>query len=293
MPIDKNGNRADVITDSTSTISRMNLGRTYESYLGATSRDNKQRLINYLCNKYKKPLDAILDKLKEEDITYIFNYLKGLYALINSDMSEFINSLNKEELVNHIREVLTDNMYIYYPIDNDRNIINVLDDIDKSIYKPLNDKVIYTDDAGNIVETVENIQVGNLYIMLLDKIANTYMAVSSAKVNNFSFPVKGTNTDKHRYPHALTPTKTLGETEVRILASYMGGHGVSELIDLTSNPISHKLLVKNILDSNNPINNNSPINRDIVPYGQTKPLMIFKHILNSAGFDYEYKKEEV
>jgi len=46
MPVDELGNRADIITDNYATISRMNLGRSYEMYLGSVSRDNRHRLIN-------------------------------------------------------------------------------------------------------------------------------------------------------------------------------------------------------------------------------------------------------
>lgn len=287
MPVDKNGNRADIITDSAATISRMNLGRAYESYLGSVSRDNKQRLINYFTCKYGSDF---LNKITKEDITYFYNYIKGLYSLINPDMVEFIDSLNEQELFNHLKEVVTDNLYIYYPTDNEYNITDVIENIEKSIYKPLNDKVTYIDELGNKVETKENIRIGQLYFMVLEKIANSYSAVSSSKVNNFGFPIKGTNHDKYKYPHALTPTKTLGETEVRILTS-LGGNPelIADLIDITLNPISHKLMIKNILESNTAFNPNFNIDRSIVEYGQTRSLMILKHILNAAGMDYAYE----
>lgn len=280
MPVDKNGNRADIITDSMATISRMNLGRAYEAYLGSVARDCRQYLINYFSNK---------TSLTTEDITYFYNYIKGLYSLINPDMVEFIDSLNETELVNHLKEILTDNLYIYYPPDNDYNITDVIDKIENSIYKPLNDKVTYIDEFNRKVETKDNVRIGNLYIMFLEKIAATYNAVSSSKVNNFGFPIKGSNSDKVKYPHNLTPTKILGETEVRILTSFIGQEAIADLIDITLNPVSHKFVVKNILENEKAFDVNFDVDRNMVEYGQTKSLCILHHIFNAAGFDFDYQ----
>lgn len=288
MPVDKNGNRADIITDSTSIISRMNLGRAYEGYLGAVCRDCRQYLTTYFSSKYD---NNFLDKITTADLAYIDSYLKGLYGLINPEMLEYINGLTKDQLFLHFKTVITDNLYLYYPTDNEHNIIDVIDNIENSIYKPLNDKVTYRDELGNIVETKENIRIGQLYIMLLEKIANTYSAVSSSKVNNFGFPVKGTNHDKHKYPHSLTPTKTLGETETRIFTSFMPPEGIADLIDITLNPVSHKLLIKSILESDKAFDTDYDIDRNVSQYGNTKSLAILGHIFNAAGFTYQYKEE--
>lgn len=286
MPVDELGNRADIITDSMSTISRMNLGRAYQSYLSAVARDNKHRLIDYYTNKLGKDF---LSKIKKDDLTYFYNYIKGMYSLINPDMEEFINSLNQEELYYHLQECLTKQINIYYPPDNTYNITDVITNLENSIYKPHLGKVTYTDEFNRKVVTKENIRVSQLYFMILEKIANDYSGVSSAKVNNFGFPVKGTNLDKHKYPHSLTPTKTLGETEVRILTSFAEPAAIADLFDITLNPISHKLLIKNILESKTAFNPNYDIDRNIVDYGNTKSLAILQHVFNAAGFDVSYE----
>ena len=290
MPVDSLGNRADIITDDTSTISRMNLGRAYQLYLGSVSRDNRQRLINYFIQKYGNNYLQELLVGRTEDTTYIRDFLSGLYAYINSDMVEFINSLNQEELLNHGYKVITEQLEFYYPPDNDHNIVDVIDDIEKSVYKPHIGKVSYVDELGNSVTTEDDVRVGQLYIMMIEKIANDYSGVSSARVNNFGFPVKGTNLDKFKYPQSLTPTKTLGETEVRILRSFAPPEMVADMIDITLNPTSHKLLIKNILESDKAFDVDFNIDRSKVDYGQTKSLMILKHIFNACGFDYEQKE---
>jgi len=288
MPVDSLGNRADVITDSMSTISRMNLGRSYQSYLCAVARDNKHILQNHFIAKYGK---NFLSKINKEDLQFAHSYLRGLYSLINPDMVEFIDSLNEEELLNHLTEVVTKELYLYYPPDNEINVTDVISNIENSVYKPHNGKVSYIDEFNRKVTTKEDVRIGQLYFMVLEKIANSYSAVSSSKANNFGFPVKGTNLDKFKYPHSLTPTKTLGETEVRILTSFSPPETVADLVDITLNPISHKLLIKNILESKVPFDTNYNIDRSKVPYGQTKSLMILKHMFNASGFDIDYEEQ--
>ena len=290
MPIDELGNRADLITDSMSTISRMNLGRAYQAYMSAVSRDNQHRLIQHYSSKYRKrfPYD-----INEGDLEYFHSYIFGLYNLINPDMVEFLNSLNKEELRQHFIECMTKQINIYFPPDNAYNITDVIDNIEKSIYKPHSGKVTYIDELGNRVVTKEDVRIGQLYIMMLEKIANDYSGVSSAKVNNFGFPVKGTNLDKHKYPHSLTPTKTLGETETRILTSFAPPQVVADLFDVTLNPVSHKLLIKHILEDTKAFDTQFTIDRNTSPLGNTRSLGILKHIFNAAGFDYIYEQEGI
>lgn len=286
MPVDELGNRVDVITDSMSTISRMNLGRAYQAYLGAVSRDERQRFINHFVAKYGTDF---LSKVTQDDLAFVRDHLHSLYSMINPDMQEFITSLNQEELYAHFKRIVEHNLTIYYPPDNDYNITDVIYNIDTSKHKPHIGKLTYIDELGNKVTTNEDIRVGQLYFMFLEKIANNYSGVSSSKVNNFGFPVKGTNLDKFKYPHSLTPTKTLGETEMRILESFAPPEMIADLIDITLNPISHKLLIKSILEGNTGFDPNFNIDRQKVEYGQTKSLMILKHIFNACGFDITYE----
>lgn len=288
MPMDKNGVRAEIIADSSSTISRMNAGRAYESYLGAASRDNRTRLIKQLTELFGQ---SCLTNPTKESLKYTKDFLEGFYKLINPEMQEFINSLNKQELTTHYLEVIHRNFYIYYPPDNQYNIVDVIASIDASKYKPLSDKLTYTNGVGEVVETTDDIQIGVMYVMFLEKIANLYSAVSSSRVNNFGFPVKGSNVDKFKYPHSLTPTKLLAETEMRILSSHIGPHAVADMMDLALNPTSHKTVYKEILQSKTPYNSTFNVDRTDIPYGQTKSLQTLNHIFTAAGFVMNYVED--
>jgi len=78
----------------------MNLGRAYEAYLWAVSSKNKQNLIKDFTNKYG---NEFIGKINQENLNYFYNFISGLYSLINSDMLEFIESLNSKELFNYIK----------------------------------------------------------------------------------------------------------------------------------------------------------------------------------------------
>lgn len=288
MPVDDYGNRADVVVDPSSTISRMNLGRVYEAYLGATARDNRTRLINYLLTKYKQQnITHVVPIITPEDVGYVAQQLNALYSMINPQMVEFMKGLDYEGILKHVTEVLLDNLYIFYPTDNEYNVVDVIDKIESTEYKPYYTQVVYRNELGQVVKTKEKIRIGNMYIMALEKVADDFMAISSAKVNNFSFPVKGSNKDKYRYQHSITPTKTLGETEVRIFTSYMSSHAIAELMDINTNPNSHKQIIKNILNADKPMHELPPIDRNVIRYGQSKPLLIFKHIANAYGLSFK------
>ena len=286
MPVDEFGVRADLIADAgSSTISRMNIGRVYEHYLGAASRDNQMRLVSHFANKYGVDFKH---KLIEEDFDYAFNFLRGFYDFFNSDMITFIDQLNEEERRAHILECLEEAIYIYFPTDNEINVVEVIKNLEQSSYKPNLGKVTYRDELGNMTTTLDDVRIGKMYIIALDRIANDYAAVSSAKVNSFNFPIKGGQADRYKYPHSLTPTTTLSETEVRILTSFAEPALVAELVDLALNPVSHKLLVKNILEKKEAYSTEYDIDRDIDEYGQTKSLMLLRHIFTAAGFDFRH-----
>lgn len=281
MPTDELGNVADVISDDSSTISRMNLGRSYEGYLGAMSRDNRHRLVKYLTDKYGP---NFINTMPVAGYEYARKYIRDIYELINQEGVQFIDSLDQEEFREHLKKNLKEELYLLYPPDNEKNIVDVLDHFELTPYKPHLGKITYVDGMGRKVTTKEDIRMLRMYIMFLEKIGNTYSAVSSSKVNNFGFPVKGTNLDKVKYPHSLTPGKILAETENRILLSYAGAKAVADMMDLALNPNTHKALYRSTLESKVPFTNRFHINREDIKYGETKSLQILKHIFAAAGF---------
>lgn len=281
--------RADIIAGGApETISRMNTGRVCEAYMGAANRDNRDRLIARLKEKYGS---GFIHKLKNEDYEEIRLWLRGYYRLINPKMVTFIDNLHPEALEEHIHEVLDEWLYIFFPPNNEYNIIDVIKAIDASEYKPVEAPVQYT--ANGIVKvTDEAMIIGRSYFLLLDRTARDFSAVSSAKVNPFMLPIKGSEADRNKYPHNLTPVTNLSETETRIIAALAPSQLIAELYDITLNPASHKQLIRNILEGDKLFDPDFSIDRNVNPYGGSKPLELTKHLFRASGIEMVFKHDD-
>lgn len=281
--------RADIIAGGASeTISRMNTGRVYEAYMGAANRDNRNVLLNNLIGKYGS---NFINKINSNDCLEIKEFLKGYYELINPDMVDFLMGLNESDLEEHIYEVLTEWLYIYFPPNNKYNVVDVIDCIESSPYKPIESPIQYKVN-GVVKTTVENVLIGRMYYLLLDRTARDFSAVSSAKVNNFMLPIKGSEADRSKYPHNLTPVTNLSETETRIIAALAPPVLIAELYDITLNPTSQKQLIRHILESGKMFDPNFSIDRKVNPYGGSKPLELMKHIFRASGIEMLYLDDD-
>lgn len=281
MPRDEYGNIAEVVMDDTSTFSRMNPGRGYDSYMGALTRDNRLRVVQ-----------MVGDGINTEKQTRIIKFLRELYEMINPDMVRFLDSLNKEEQRQHVLSIVNDELYLYYPPDNEINITDVIDRVEASAdHAVRRGSIIFPNADGEDVYTKKQTYMGRMYFLILEKVPYDFSAVSSSSVNNFGFPIKSTNQiDRYKTQHPISPTKTLGETEMRIFMSFADPELVIDLSDYNLNLRSHKLLNKEILNDDKPFSNQYGIDRRYNDYGQTKSLSILRHIFSGYGFDIKEKE---
>lgn len=293
MPVDKNGVRAEIITDDTSTGSRMNIGRTYEYDLGAFSRDNKHRLISYLKSRYgDMSVDSLIDRMDNEAMNYISGVLLKMYSIVNEDMFNFANSFAKEEWVNHIREVLNDNITLWCKIDG-KSAVDIIRDLWESDIAPLNDRITYVDSYGVTVSPQQPITIGNSYTMVNYKNGQQMSAVASAECNNFGFPVKSGSEQKNSTPFPRTPIRGgTGETENRILVAHTSAQFVAEMVDCNSNPIVHKAVATHFLTAQFPTRDLIVVDRNIHPYGGNRALQMLEHIFVAGGSQLANTEEE-
>jgi len=296
MPVDSDGNVADIIMDNSSTVSRMNFGRLYETYIGGAIRDFEKRLkivlgINSVSTSYKT-INRLKELLVSDKMIVVeaYNRLLRFYQIINEEQFEFFYNLSEEKKIEHLSEVLVDGLIVHYRTDTTKDITKVIKELEEE-FTPTYGPVTYVNAAGKSVTTKTPVRVGSFYILLLDKITDQYMATASATLNHFGFPSKVTSQEKHSYPHATTAARTIGETETRILTSYLGDEAVAELMDINGSVTSHKQVVKKILTNDTPMKINRIIDRAIIPYGGTKALQILKHMTRTEGWDVKYESE--
>ena len=293
MPVDEAGNRADIIMDGNSTVSRMNLGRLYEHFINATSRDVTKGVINILgVDKNSKNLVSdFYNKISNDTVfNTAYNYLLGYYEITSPRMFDYYSNIQMEEKQNHLLHIVKDGSYLYIPTDNPPDSEDIISEIQEkypSTYGP----VTYKNTKGQTFKTKTNVRIASVYMILLEKIGDDWAAVSSGKLQNFGILSQLTKSDKYNQPTRNQAVRAIGETEARIFVSYCGQPLIAELMDRNNNPITHKNIVWNILTNTNPSNIDFAVDRTKIGYGGAKPLQLVNHIALCGGFKFTYKPE--
>jgi DNA-directed RNA polymerase beta subunit len=294
MPVDEAGNRADIVMDPNSTISRMNLGRLYEQYINAASRDVAKRIRELLAVKPEdhKPVIAIsaLEAKNDERFEKAWQYLMGYYAIVSPKMYVwFTTGQYKEPRSKHLAHVVKEGLYLYYPPDNDPEGEQIVSQLEKN-YRPTFGPVRYVGYSGKPVVTKNPVRIGSIYMILLEKIGDDWTAVSSGKTQHFGVLSQVTNTDKFATPTRQQAIRAWGEAEVRIAVSYVGPRFVADMLDRNNNSSTHKDILHSILHAEKPTNIYTAVDRAKIPLGGAKPLQLVKHIAECGGWKFDYSR---
>lgn len=299
MPIDELGNRADIVGDPNATVSRMNLGRLYESFFASSARDFHTRLSNQLGVKKASGVDNIADtlyQLGQQDVRNAWSHVLRFYKCFSEDMVRvFDGAVDYQEILSELAWVMDKGFYLHIPSDAQKENWQIMQELQNDeLFRPHLGPITYIGTSGKKVKTLENIRIGSMYFILLEKIADDWSSVHSAKLQVHGVISQLTKHDKYSKPTRLQGVRGSGEAEVRILASYIGGYFVADSADRNNNPKTHRVITNAIMSSKTPTNIENAVDRNIHPFTNNKPLMHIKHLLACTGikFDYEpYKKE--
>ena len=293
MPVDSDGNRADIIIDPNSIISRANPAQLYEQYYNASARDTHKRLCAMLGVKpnLKQILayNAIM-KLPEHVVSEAFNYLYEFYKIITPIQASWFDEGKIEaNNVEYLAEIVEIGIGLFIPTDNQPMSEEIIMQLEEK-YRPVYGPVTYVGNSGRTVKTKNNIRIGSVYMMLLDKVGDDSSAVSSGKLQHFGVLSQVTRGDKYSKPARNQAVRVIGEAEGRIVVSYIGPWFMAELMDRNNNPKTHKSMVEKILRSTTPSNIDNLVDRKEIPFGGSKPLQLLKHLLQCSGIKYIYKR---
>jgi hypothetical protein len=296
MPVDQNGNSADMIMDPASVIARLNLARLYEHHMNATLRDITQNVrSSYGYPKYEAtPVKCqdFINTQPAEKIEATHQYLLGFYNLTDEKQFAFYQNVTTlEKKAEHVVSVISNHAKAYIPINKVKTSKEIVKAIEESIYKPVYGKVTYRGNSGNIITTEQNIRIAPLYIMLLEKIADDWTAVSTGNLQLHGLLAQVNRREKHSRPHRNTPVRTIGETEGRLFVGYCGKEAVAEMLDRSGNPLVQRHMTRNILEATQPSDINEIVDRNLVSYGNTKSVQIINHMFTCTGFRTEYVNE--
>jgi hypothetical protein len=222
-----------------------------------------------------------------------WDYLLKFVYLSSSQFFKELELLNQAQIDQYLLEDVVNKpiMKMYMSTDNQVDLSKSIPIIDE-IYKPTYGPVTYVGHNGYPVTTRNPVRIANLYMMLLDKIADTGSAVSTSRLNHFGFlsPVSGE--ERWADPIKKTPTKVIGATEARIYLAYTGRLSIAEMMDRYGNHTTQKTIVQNILNSAKPGAIDEIVDRNKNPFGQTKGMQLVRHFYNCRGTDLIYVKEK-
>lgn len=296
MPVDQEGNRAEIVMDAGSTINRMNVGRLYEHYISAAARDVSKSIRSMLnipqCKK-SQAYNALLAAYQQnkQAVSTAYLYLLGFYKIVSPRSYDFFSSdLTEEEKLEHLADIIEDGLYVYWPIENEPEGPTVIKQLEE-FYKPTYGPVTYVGNSGRQVVTEEPVRIAPFYVMLLEKIADDWMAVSSAKAHHFGVLTPVIRAEKHSLPFSNTPVRFLGETEGRLMTGYSGPEAAAEMVDRSNSPATRKQIIRSILNAPKPTDIDYNVDRNVVPLGGAKPVQLANHVLQCAGLQFVYEPE--
>lgn len=292
MPIDENGNRVEVIMDDLSTTRRLNPGRFYEQYVNACSRDvaNRVREAFQLSTDPKTPptkneaYNAILASPPDFVVRQL-EYVLSYYAEVSPKMQEVMGRLMDRDAnagVEHLVSIMAKGIYLYVPADNPIDRPEMIRQLSQN-FPARKTPVTFRALDGRMVKTVKPVLIGSMYFMVLEKTAEDWSAVSSAKLQHYGTTARLTNQDKNSAPGRQQVTKTIGEAEDRLLAATIGGENVADIMDAHNNPRAHKAMQRAILTAEHPTNIDEVLNREEIPKGGHRPLSYVRHLFECAG----------
>lgn len=291
MPVDAAGNRADIVMDPNSTVSRMNLGRLYEHLFNAFSRDlHKELCARFGTEPKLSPMiyKSVLDSAPEEVVQSAYSRLLRYYQLLSPYMHAwYAQGLVEETPREILTHVLTHGIYLYMPTNNPPEYAQVASILRKEF--PLTKTPVrYTGYSGNSVVTKKPVLIGSMYIILLEKTGDDWSAISSGRFQNFGVLAQQTRADKNSTPTRHQAVRGYGEAETRIVASYCGPEVVAEQMDRNNNPTTHAEITRNLFLAEHPTNVEDLVDRRVHPFGRSKPLQLVKHLLMCAGARFVY-----
>ncbi len=293
MPVDAHGNTVDVEIFGGSTFGRANFGRLYEHYWNAASRDLAQRLrVELGLDRHAKYTNAELDvALAKADIKYMFNELLDFYAIVTPTQREIL--LEHPDPKAYVRDVLRSGFsYLYAPVTENLIPMKASDELIKSRFKPLREPLTFTGVDGITKTTEDPMVVGILHMITLEKIGEDWSSVASVKTQQYGLPAKLNNNDKNSTPGRESATRAAGESETRSLNCTVGAIITNELLDQTNNPDAHMAVIQSILEAEHPSNIERAVDRNVVPYGNSRSVALMNHLLECRGLRFKYAPSE-
>ena len=297
MPHNEHGERVDVIMSPDSPYNRQNAGSLYEPYFNQVTREHLTEIRTKLdipadAQPTVKEIEADMAK-KPEVYEEVWQRLLHLYDILSPTMYGNYSSSRFDDPKLRATHLSWKMKYPCIHILSPTNQMTAwrwaYNECQKH-FKPRVTPMRYRGYSGNWVTTKKSIECGHKYFMLLEKISDDWIAVSTAKVQHMELLGQVTSSDKHSKPAKMQAVKALSEAELRIILSTCGPQVAADLLGRNNSLADHREICYSILDSETPTNIYRAIDRKAVPLGNNRALQLFKHILACNGYKFVWKK---
>lgn len=294
MPRDQYGNVADIIMDPLAPDNRMIPGRHYEQFINATS-DNLVRVIRNHLNIPQNIPDTNLkmeleNKVKTEPdkLQFTFDSIQNYYNHTTPGQAEWYSNLPLEAKLKDLAHIIKDGIYLHFPPNNPLFKPAIIENLKRIVPTEIG-PVTYVGNSGRTVTTKYPVLIGSVYVILLEKVGDDWSAISTSKTQHNGIITFISPEDKNLTPTKEQATRVLGETEFRILNSYVGGRFAAELHDRSSSPFTRREIAKAILHAPVPSRIPYVTNRETNPLGFSKPLQLIREVAACAGWRFTYE----
>lgn len=277
MPVDADGNVADIIMDGGSIVNRLNPSRVFEIDVNASFARTRKTII-----------ESIKADSSPENHRRMFDWLLIAYDIVSPRFADIIRKLDP---IAHIKEVLKDEIHLWIPTDNPRQNDEMMAEL-LSKYPKCYGPILMTMDDGRKVLSKNFGTIGKQYIIILEKTGDEYSAVASPVLQHQGIPGKLTKADKQSSPGRPQATRITGETEGRLINSLAYYDALFILLDIANSPTTHRAVCRTILTHPTPTNIDKIVDRAKYPRGNNRIVRIGNDGLFAAGFMFQYRKVE-
>jgi hypothetical protein len=237
------------------------------------------------------PLQTLLAVRKADQTTFDWAWarLMRFYEIIAPLMlAELMDAAGTYDPREYLQFILQNGIYLYMPTHNPPEYLWAAEKLAQEF--PLTrGPVTYVDYSGTRRTTVNDVLIGSMYVLLLEKTGDDWSAMAAGKFQHFGVLAPQTRADKHAKPTRQQGVRGDGEAEVRLQVSNCGTEFMAEKMDRNNNVVTHTEMIRNLFRAQHPSNVDRLIDRRIHPFGRAKPLQLVRHLVMCAGYKFVYE----
>ena len=273
MPLDKYGNRAELVSHANATINRMISVRLDDHYLGAQ------------CLLREKEIRELWEEGRWKEA---FEIARRMYEVVSprAYREKFVPFMvTDERRKNHVKSSVEGHMMFELKQNDSPNHLFLTDALERE-WPYDKGPVIFTTTRGQRKKTKIPMMIGTSYIRVLEKTGHDWGAVDSPARQAHGIAAKISHRDRHSRPYRKQPYR-YGEAEFRPIAAIVGEDWAADVLDRSNNPKASEEIFTNIMEADRPSDIYQVIDRKKLPVGSSVTHQYLNNALYTAGARFQ------